>query len=153
MATWTKETFQFISPQEPQDSTHSLKAEFDRLFDPIEVPEYLLPTWLPEHFTKIAEDGYESMSDIFYKFLYESDVSDQFVGISVSYILSNPTVIYEKDDGEVVIYQKDGIDYYMMSNLNTITAIWKYGSFECQISGDISWEDLKKMIDSIPPLE
>ena len=84
--------------------------------------------------------------------MYENDSSPEFFNISVSYFLSNPTVIYEKDAGDVVIYQKDGIDYYIMSNLNTITAIWKVDSFECQISGNIEREDLIKMIDSIPSL-
>ena len=61
-------------------------------------------------------------------------------------------MIYEKDSEGVVIYQKDGIDYYIISNLNTISAVWKYSSFECQISGNIEKEDLIKMIDSIPSL-
>lgn len=148
-ANWTKDTFWFSHQNE---ENAPLKAEFDAVLSPIEIPEYLLPTWIPDHFTKTLEDGYELKSEVFHKFFYESDSSSEFFGISVSYFFSDPTVIYEKDDGEVVIYQKDGIDYYIMSNLNTITAIWKVGSFECQISGNIEREDLIKMIDSIPSL-
>lgn len=58
--------------------------------------------------------------------------------------------IYEKDNTKVTIYQKNGIDYYLLSNLNTNTAIWKNDSFECQIDGDISIDELKQIIDSIP---
>lgn len=152
VANWTKDTFWFSHSEEKEDIHSSLKAEFDTVFSPTEVPEYLLPTWLPDHFTKKTEDGYTSKTEIFKMFLYEDNSSSDFFSISVSYLLSNPTVIYEKDTEDVVIYQKDGIDYYIMSNLNTITAIWKVDSFECQISGNIEREDLIKMIDSIPSL-
>lgn len=152
IANWTKDTFWFSSFEETEDFNISLKAEFDTVFSPMEVPEYLLPTWLPKHFIKVAEGGYQSETEIFKKFLYESDSSSEFFNISVSYLLSNPAVIYEKDSEGVVIYQKDGIDYYIISNLNTISAVWKYSSFECQISGNIEKEDLIKMIDSIPSL-
>ena len=120
MANWTKDTFWFSHSEEPDVS---LITEFETAFSPTEIPEYLLPTWLPDHFTKTIEGGYEQKTEIFKKILYENDSSPEFFNISVSYFLSNPTVIYEKDAGDVVIYQKDGIDYYIMSNLNTITAI------------------------------
>lgn len=149
MANWTKDTFWFSHSEE---ANVSLKAEFDTVFSPMEIPEYLLPTWIPDHFMKVSESGYDLKGQKQKSFFYESDSSSDFFSISVSYLRSNPTVIYEKDTEEVVIYQKDGVDYYIMSNLNTITAVWKVGSFECQISGNIEREDLIKMIDSIPSL-
>lgn len=149
IANWTKDTFWFSYSEE---ANVSLKAEFDTVFSPMEIPEYLLPTWIPDHFIKVSESGYDLKGQKQKSFFYESDSSSDFFSISVSYLLSNPTVIYEKDAGDVVIYQKDGIDYYIMSNLNTITAVWKVDSFECQISGNIEREDLIKMIDSIPSL-
>ena len=149
MANWTKDTFWF---SHSEVGNVSLKAEFDTVFSPMEIPEYLLPTWIPDHFMKVSESGYDLKGQKQKSFFYESDSSSDFFSISVSYLRSNPTVIYEKDTEEVVIYQKDGVDYYIMSNLNTITAVWKVGSFECQISGNIEREDLIKMIDSIPSL-
>jgi len=149
MANWTKDTFWFSHSEE---ANVSLKAEFDTVFSPMEIPEYLLPTWIPDHFMKVSESGYDLKGQKQKSFFYESDSSSDFFSISVSYLRSNPTVIYEKDTEEEVIYQKDRVDYYIMSNLNTITAVWKVGSFECQISGNIEREDLIKMIDSIPSL-
>ena len=43
----------------------------------------------------------------------------------------------------------DGVESYIFSNTETLQAAWSIGEFECGISGKITLEEMKKMIDSI----
>ena len=42
-----------------------------------------------------------------------------------------------------------GVSHYIMSNLGDYTAVWTVENYECSISGNISVDTLKKMIESI----
>ena len=47
------------------------------------------------------------------------------------------------------IYSHENIDYYIFSNLDQNRVAWMTASYECYISGELSIEDIKLMIDSI----
>jgi hypothetical protein len=49
----------------------------------------------------------------------------------------------------VTVYEKEEITHYIMTNLSQYTAAWLNGDLECSIFGDISKEDIIRMIDSI----
>ncbi len=152
VANWTKETFWFVPNEGIEGNTTSvLMQDFNDAFLPMEIPKGLLPTWLPENLSKASEHSYELGSKKFKKVIYEDTSSGIVLGISIAYLDADATTIYEKDSTDVVIYQNNGIDFYIVNNLDTISAIWKFDSFECQISGNSSKKDLLKMIDSIPP--
>ena len=55
----------------------------------------------------------------------------------------------EIENDPIEIYSHNGIDYYLFSNLDQFRAVWLVDSYECLISGDVSIEELKMMIDSI----
>ena len=109
-----------------------------------------MPTWLPDGFVQKDLTGYENSSEKVVYISFENEGNHSFLNITISYLYAEVSNIYEKDNTKVTIYQKNGIDYYLLSNLNTNTAIWKNNSFECQIDGDISIDELKQIIDSIP---
>ena len=47
------------------------------------------------------------------------------------------------------VYERDGIEHYIMTNNRQINAVWTNKNYECSIGGDISEDELRKMIDSI----
>ena len=55
----------------------------------------------------------------------------------------------EKNDDFLEKYVADGVEYYIFSNTETMNAAWSIGEFECIITGKITLEEMKKMIDSI----
>lgn len=57
---------------------------------------------------------------------------------------------FESDGEYTEIYNANGIDYYIFYNNSYICAAWNQGYYDCCISGEISVDALKKMIDSIP---
>ena len=52
-------------------------------------------------------------------------------------------------EDSIEIQRESGIEYYIFSNLDKIQVIWIDESYECMISGDISLEEAKQMINSI----
>ena len=47
------------------------------------------------------------------------------------------------------MYTRYGVDYYIMTNNRNTKVLWGIGNYECAISGDISVEEAKQMINSI----
>lgn len=151
IANWTKETFWFNSDNASVDYNLSIiKLDLENNYNFTDIPDNLLPTRIPDGFVKKSIDSYENSSEKVVYVFFENEKENSFFSITISQLLTEITKVYEKDNLDVVIYQKNGIDYYLMSNLNTNTAIWKNGSFECQIDGTLSIKELKQVIDSIP---
>lgn len=151
IANWTKETFWFNENNSSTNYNQSkIKSTLANDYDFSKIPDNLLPTWLPDGFVQKDLTGYENSSEKVVYISFENEENHSFLNITISYLYAEVSNIYEKDNTKVTIYQKNGIDYYLLSNLNTNTAIWKNDSFECQIDGDISIDELKQIIDSIP---
>jgi len=55
----------------------------------------------------------------------------------------------EKNDDLLEVYMVDSVEYYIFSNTETMNAAWSIGEFECIITGKITLEEMKRMIDSI----
>ena len=107
----------------------------------------IIPTWIP--------DGYE-LTDIriehnpmqeAYLAIYHN--GNRVLKISVQTYLSYSPEQVEKSDELVEIYSCNGIDYYIFSNHNQNRIVWISDLYECYISGELSIEDMKHMIDSV----
>ena len=57
--------------------------------------------------------------------------------------------VFEKDGGPVTEYLGGGKLFYIMTNNSSRTATWSDGQIMVTISGDLSEETIKTMIDSI----
>ena len=107
----------------------------------------MIPTRIPDGyvFTDIAI--VESPMRQLYCATYEK--GDDFLDITVgTFLPSNPTKI-EINDELVELYQSGGTDYYIFYNNEYLKAIWLKASYECTISGTLTLEEMKIMIDSI----
>ncbi len=56
---------------------------------------------------------------------------------------------FQKDEGDPVPYEAGGITHLLATNVGKPVALWANGPAECVISGDITMEELKEMLDSI----
>lgn len=152
IANWTKETFWFSNTpdaNEYNDNT-TLNIDIENDFNHVKIPPNLLPTWMPDGFQFKYDEKIENSGQEVLILFFENSSADSFISITISYLFSDVSKIYEKDNTDVIIYQQNNTDYYIMNNIDTVTAIWKNNSFECQIDGSITKEELKKIIDSIP---
>jgi len=56
---------------------------------------------------------------------------------------------FQKDEGDPVPYKAGGVTHLLATNAGWPVALWANGPAECVISGDITMEELKDMLDSI----
>lgn len=151
VATWAKETFSFISgnPEDysdpaPKDTNQyqSLQEAVDNGFtNPVRVP-----SWLPERYKLnriIVEERPEKTT---YLALYGTE--DKVLKIFVQNCHSNSQKAEISED-LIEIYKVEGAAYYIFGNNEQLRAVWVQDSFECYISGELTIEEMKAMIDSI----
>ena len=153
VATWTKEIFQFTDTSQgttaanpEEDYNTELKSLQDTLSEHT-VTEKLVPTWMPDGYISKDLKVTETPRVRNVGAIYEKDGSELIIKIRQTIGVQAPQV--EKNDDFLELYVVDGVEYYIFSNTETLQAAWSIGEFECGISGKITLEEMKKMIDSI----
>ena len=115
----------------------------------------VVPKWMPEGFTQselivIPMVGGDM---IIFHTLYHRE-EDSLV-IQVNIYLENEGRAYDsfgnfqKDEGDPVPYEAGGITHLLTTNAEQPAALWSNGPAECAISGSITMDGPKAMIDSI----
>ncbi len=56
---------------------------------------------------------------------------------------------FQKDEGDPIPYEAGGVTHLLATNAGWPVALWANGPAECAISGNITMEELKAMLDSI----
>lgn len=143
IATWTEDIFGFsdvvINKQEPDDLQKTL--------DKYDITTKVDPTWFPDGYSFESVDVIENPLRTTIHSAYSSKNGEILVTIVSLVDLSTST--YEKDSEDVITYTVDGIEHYIMTNLERTKVVWLAGNYECSITGNISTEEAEKMIDSI----
>lgn len=115
----------------------------------------LAPRWVPEGFEMDFMDIDELVPDtlIFYAHYARGD-ENLVVEVSV-YIEredgggDRDYGSFQKDRGDPTPYEAGGVTHLLTTNAGRPTALWTRGPAECVVSGDITMEELKQIIDSI----
>lgn len=152
VARWAKETFSFVNGEDTEitEPVPVNQEEYTSLQDALEKSNRdpsIVPTWVPDSFSldKIEKDVTPLQE------LYNAVFSDGHRHIKIfiqTYINMDPTKV-EFTDGFVDTYYAHDTEFFIFMNQNQVQAIWINDPYECSISGDISIDDLKRMIDSI----
>ena len=69
--------------------------------------------------------------------------------ITVQSFLDGAPEQIEESSNLLELYTVSGIDYYIFENHDQLQAVWIIDTFECYISGELSIDEIKLMIDSI----
>ena len=144
---WTQETFHFGQWGNPDSRS---KLAYDSLQDALEQGEIttpLAPTWFPEGYELDSITIDQTPLKKAYKAIYIK--GEQRLRITIRDHLDKSPYYVEQSDGLAEEYEVSGITYYLFTNLEDSRAAWVQESYECDISGDISIEELKEMINSI----
>ena len=150
VVTWAQETFSFsagVEVREPRVTDGLSYSDFHELLKQYKVDIDLVPQYIPE--------GY-ALSDFFvdenpmqktYVAIYENDGTTLKISIR-SFFDAEPEQI-EKSNDLTEVYYRSGFNYYLFSNYENNRAAWIRNGYECYISGELSIDELKTMIDSI----
>jgi len=144
---WTQETFHFGTWG---SSTPNNTLEFDSLQRALtegNAPAWLVPTAIPDGFSLSNITLNQTPLRNTYTAIYTN--GEKNLKITVRDHLKQGPSYMEQSSGAAEEYQAQGITYYLFANLEGNRAAWLYESYECDISGDVTIEELKQMIDSI----
>lgn len=144
---WTQETFNFGSWGNTDVNSN---LQFNSLQEALEegnTPSWLVPTLIPEGFDLADITVKQTPQKKTYKAKYKN--GEQSFVITVQDHLKTSPVYVEQNEGLTEEYEASGIIYHIFTDVDLTKAKWIYDSYECSISGNITIEDLKMMIDSI----
>lgn len=109
----------------------------------------VVPTWIPEGYSLRELSTAETPRNIRVYAYFENGEKS----LSLCFIILTEQVsggyYHEKSDDAVVIENINGIDHYFFQNCGQANCCWVTNNVECSIGGDISEEDLQKVIRSI----
>lgn len=146
---WTEDTFH-ISIGAHRDTEKDSNPPYSSLNEALEnnkVDISLVPTQIPPGYVLLDISIEETPLQKVYTAIYHR--GDESLRIQIfDYLNTDPEYI-EQGDGLIETYEKEGIKYYLFTNNSNTLAVWINGSFECQISGKLTIDELKTMIDSI----
>ena len=151
-ARWAKETFSFVTDDSSDISEPDAEydGEYSSLQDVLNANKRdasIIPTWVPERFgLKNVEKVLSPIKEIYLAYYVNKS---ETLSIRVQNYLSTEVQNIEVEDDFSEIYTVSEIDYYIFENDQQIRAVWITGSYECIISGDVSLEEIKMMIESI----
>ena len=144
---WTQETFHFGDWGNSDPDNNLPYASLQEALEKGNVSVSLVPTWIPEDYELIDVRVERSPDRKTYRAKYIN--GEQTLKITVRDYLEGDPVYVEQSEGLVEEYEILGITYYIFTNHDHSRAVWVYESYECDISGEVTIDELKKMIDSI----
>lgn len=154
VAKWTKDMFGFssLAPRETtsevQGSNDATKSDsLQNTLNQYGITANLVPTWFPDGYSLKSVDVSETPARTTIYAIYSCE--DDEVLVTITSLSKPSTSTFEKDNNDVTVYSANGIEHYIMTNLDLTNVVWKEETYECSISGDFSLEEAKKMINSI----
>ena len=156
---WTSEVFTFENAYKgeiPQEiGTNAPQPQEDVQYSRIEdalaaygITEKVVPTKLPEglEIETVEVIPFESNNSVNFCALYQSDMS--YLILQIRQIASQHDEKFEKDEGEVAKYIRDGIPHYFYENVGSSCITWFNGNLECVIDTDLPKDCLIAVVDS-----
>lgn len=148
---WTEEKFHFeIAPTSADGTTD---YTFQEAGNEKGFSKNLIPTWYPEGFEAFEpkDNSVEDYVDSVYCQYINKEENRSYLAMVSRYYDSSSieSTVYEKDETEVEIYDHNGKNFYIMSNLDSKTATWSDGKVKIDIVGQLTTDEIEQIIDSI----
>lgn len=155
VAQWSKETFGFVSQENDFPIAESLN-EFDMTTSNLQsaleqcgISLKVIPTYIPNGYqqAEIYEDILGGNARLLGAF-YSKD--NEIINIEIVINSSNDFASqYQKDEDHPEIYKANGVEHYIMTNMERYMSVWRNGTLEVSISGVETKAELISIIDSI----
>ncbi len=144
---WTQETFHFGELGGSEMNSDLPYASLQEALLQGEITTPLVPTWLPDGYKLVEIKVDQSPLFIKYQAKYRNEKKTLIITVQ-DHLDKNPVYV-EQSEGLVEEYVALGVTYYLFSDIEVVKAVWINGSYECDIMGNVTIDDLKLMIDSI----
>lgn len=144
---WTQETFHFGDWGSSNTNNNLPYASLQEALEKGNTPVWLVPTSITEGF--VLTDIKVDQNPLKKRYTAIYTKAEKELVITVRDYLDTGPFYNEQSEGLAEEYTVSGITYYLFANVDCNRAYWLYESYECDISGDISIDELKEMINSI----
>ena len=144
---WTQDTFHFGAWGNTNSNN---KLPYNSLQEALEkgnTPTWLVPTWIPDDYKLTEITVTQNPAKKVYRATYVEQA--KVLKITVQDYLDEDPLYVEQSEGLVEEYEVKGITYYLFSDNDMVKAVWINDSYECDIMGQLTIQELKMMIDSI----
>ena len=166
VASWTEDIFTFrerggnlevnVPTSHEPDGSGSYASLQDAL-DAYGITSPIAPKWIPNEYSAesvtATTTAYGASISAIYISQEKQPGADVPKGIVVNIVFDlSDGMDYqaEKNKSNPEVYEKSGVEHYIMSSTVNLAAVWQQGSCKCGISSNsISVKDLKAIIDSI----
>ena len=113
------------------------------------IDEPLYPTWLP--------DGFELESSVIETdplLLYEAYLNgERYLSITIQPISAAQDNVYQKEDSPPIEYYSNSNIHYIVYDIDQYTAIWQSDDYLVYIIGNITFDEITRIIDSVYEVE
>ena len=156
IARWSSEIFHMSSSSTPYATvrTNPLddgeEAYYDTLEDAIEafgITESIAPKWMPDRFEITNVWATNQTSGILICADYAS--SDGYLQVRYREKSNLNFSNLEQEGSDVEAYSSGELKHYLLSDLDRQKAFWQNGELECRISGNVSRQEMRGIVDSI----
>lgn len=144
---WTQETFHFGEWGNSDPDNNLPYASLQEALEKGNTPAWMVPTWIPEGFNLVDITVEQTPLKKIYIAKYTN--GEKILRVTVQDYLDRAPIYVEQSEGLVEEYEVSGITFYLFKNNKRTQAVWIVNSYECNILGDLTIEELKLMIDSI----
>lgn len=152
---WTQTVFEFFKPMDSTEAPEEYIFKtnhpgLQQIYDTVVeqgVTQPVVPSWVPEGFAldeiKVTK---APMCKKIYAGLYNGDKA---ITIAFEIYGENRSNQYTKNQDNVFVYEKEGINHYIMSNEDSWQSVWTADNIECMVLMDCEKEIAYKIITSI----
>ena len=144
---WTQETFHFGNVGNSDADNNLPYTSLQEALGKGNTPVWLAPTYIPEGFSLTDIKVEQTPLKKVYRAQYTN--GGKSFKITVQDHLDKAPYYVEQSEGLVEEYKASGITYYLFDNNGQVYAAWAVDSYECYITGDVTIDDLKMMVNSI----
>lgn len=139
---WNDSTIQYV----PEDSTAVTSLDIPTALKQLGVEEPLFPTWLPDGFVLAEQQLHLDEPVAFYSSYF---FKDRTISVLIRENPDAPSLATEKDQNEPIEYIVHNTTHYIFSNVDQTDALWYAKGYSISIFGDITIEEMKRIIDSV----
>lgn len=150
---WTQETFHFANTGQvpvagdPESEDGTPYPGLQAMLEQHNIEANIIPSWIPAGYKEVDVKIFETPKQRQFVALYQCDTKEMKVWIA-DYLDGSPVQI-EQSDTVLEVYISGEIEYFIFGDIDQLRVAWIDDTFECCITGPLSIEEMKTMIDSI----
>ena len=149
---WSEETFEFVKPdgmnEIPTSVTEYIEnLTYEQVLKQRNVPAWMMPKSFPDEFS--VQASYISETPYALLLAWEYSCGERTFLLSVNVYAECEPFKQEKTDNLLEIREINGVSYYIFENEGQYRAAWQFQNYECLIYGDLSYDEINEMLDSI----